>query len=114
MNVSRIKMNAPILSTLDLSVESEFGVTIEELQSRERTRFISQCRALYTNFAHKLVPCLTTKELGALINRSHCLVVWQIKSEFDWLRFDKEYKAMYERLQNKFNQLKNEKENGMV
>lgn len=114
MNVSRIKMNAPILNVLDLSIEQEFGVTIEELQSKDRTRFISQCRALYTNFAHQLVGCLTMKELGALVNRSHCNIIWQIKKQPDWLVFDKEYKSMYERLQNKFNELKNKQGNGMV
>lgn len=114
MSVEIIKKNNPILLVLDDCLCEEFGITVADLQERDRTRFVQMCRTLYTWHAHSIAKHLTTNELGTLIKRHHATIIWQLKQHNDWLEFDKEYQRMYTRLQNKFNQLKNEKENGMV
>lgn len=113
MSIERIKKNNPILLVLDDCFFEEFGVTIEDLWDRDRTRFVQMCRTLYTQQAHSIAKHLTTNELGILIKRHHATIIWQLKQHNGWLEFDKEYQRMYTRLQNKFNQLKRKKENGM-
>lgn len=114
IHLERIKKNAPILELLDKAIEEEFGISIQNLKERDRTRITTTYRVLYSGFAREIIPRITCIELGYLINRTHGAILWQLKQYNNWLDVDKSFQETRNRLQTKFQQLKQERENGMA
>lgn len=111
--LEKIKRRHPIINLLDKAFEEEISVTTFDFFNQGRSYFMTKCRVAYTNIISSIAPELTVIEIGKLINRDHSSISWQRKKFEDFIQFDKSFKKMYERVYNKFNQFKREKENGM-
>jgi hypothetical protein len=111
--IEKIKKQNSLIALLDKAFEEEISVTTWDLYTQGRNYFMTKCRVAYTNIISSIAPELTVIEIGKLINRTHCTVSWQRGKFSDFMKYDKSFKEMYERVYNKFNQLKREKENGM-
>jgi hypothetical protein len=111
--LEKIKKRHPIINLLDRAFEEEISVTTWDLHTQGRNYFMTKCRVAYTNIISSIAPELTVNEIGKLINRNHSSISWQRKKFEDFIQFDKSFQSMYERVYNKFNQLKREKENGL-
>ena len=111
--LEKIKKRNPLIHLLDEAFEDEISVTTWDFRNQGRNYFMTKCRVAYTNMISSIAPELTVIEIGKLINRTHCTVSWQRGKFSDFMKYDKSFKEMYERVYNKFNQLKKEKENGM-
>lgn len=57
------------------SVATHFGVTIEELQGRGRTRFVSLARRTATHLLLELCGLKLT-QVGHLLRRDHTTIIW--------------------------------------
>lgn len=111
--LEKIKKRNPLINLLDKAFEEEISVTTFDLHTQGKNYFMTKCRVAYTNIISSIAPELTVIEIGKLINRTHCTVSWQRGKFSDFMKYDKSFKEMYERVYHKFNQLKREKENGM-
>lgn len=109
--LEKIKRRNPLIHLLDEAFEDEISVTTWDFRNQGRNYFMTKCRVAYTNMISSIAPELTVVEIGKLINRDHSSISWQRKKFEDFIRFDKSFQLMYERVYNKFNQLKKEKEN---
>lgn len=101
----------PEILVLDEAFYIEYGITRIDLCSRNRTKRFSMLRGLYITLISKVAPILTCVEIAKLVNRDHSTVLWYQKQCVGWLKYDKAFKEMYERISNKYKQLKKEKEN---
>lgn len=108
-----IETKAPVIKLLNDCVFDAFGITIDDLRKKDKTRYVSLCRIAYTNVAYINAKILTVIELGLLTNRTHSNVSWQLKKHNQLIKTNYDYIELYTRLNNKLNQLKT-KENGMV
>lgn len=111
--LEKIRKQNPLIVLLDKAFEEEISVTTFDLRTQGKNYFMTKCRVAYTNIISCIAPELTVVEIGKLINRNHSSISWQRKKFKDFVRFDKSFQSMYERVYNKFNQLKKEKENGL-
>lgn len=111
--VEQIKNDTPNIRLLDEAFNAEYNITREQLCDSCRAKRISLLRSLYICMVSEIAPILTTIELGALVNRTHATALWHLRHFNDWLKYDKVFKEMHDRISNKYKQLKKEKENGL-
>lgn len=109
-----IKRRNPVLYLLDKAIEQETNVTYRQLHTKKGgTDFISLCRLIYANIATIANTRLTTRDVAIVLNISRSQVTHYRRKIIDLLRNDASFIELYNRIYNRFKQLKKEKENGM-
>ena len=107
-----IKRRNPVLYLLDKAIEQETNVTYKQLRTkRGGTDFISLCRLIYANIATIATTRLTRRDIAIVLNISRSHVTLYKRKIIDLLRSDVSFNELYNRIYNRFKQLKKEKEN---
>lgn len=108
----KIKQRVPVLYLLDKAIEQETNVTYTQLRAkRGGTDFTSLCRLIYANIATLATARLTIRDIAIVLNVSRRQTTLYKRKIMDLLRSDVSFNELYNRIYNRFKQLKTEKEN---
>lgn len=110
----KIKQRVPVLYLLDKAIEQETNVTYTQLRAkRGNNKIIKSYKLIYANIATIATTRLTTRDISIVLNVSRNQVTICKRKIIDLFRSDVSFNELYNRIYNRFKQLKREKENGM-
>ncbi len=90
-------MKVTITELIFQTIQEQFGITQEEIESASLKREISDVRKYICAFLKDFYPRISFASIGYLIgNRTHSTVLTARKKHFELIKTDKEYKEGYE------------------
>lgn len=92
----------PNLKVAEECVEEIMGVTLEQMRGKDRRRYISMARCIFSNLTHEEIT--PTYHLASYLNRDHGTLIWFRRQYDNMVEFDKGFKGISEKVTKLFNE----------
>lgn len=80
------------------AIDRETGVTREQITGKSRLQQIVYARAIAAWFLRQ--SGLSYPQIGKVINRQHCTVIYHLRKHDDECTYNREYRKMFDKINN--------------